>query len=102
MRHKPLPYLPTMFATSMLFAVTYIACVVSWSLLPELPPHAVMLNLFPQVRLLTASTFLYGLVCAVVYGSFIAAIFVFFFNLWPHLAALVWQQARSLARRPTG
>lgn len=102
MRHNPLPYLAAMFATSMLFAVIYVACVVSWSLLPDLPPHAVMLNLFPQVKLLTGPTFLYGLVCAVVYGSFIAAIFVSFYNLWPHLAVLVWQQARLLARRPSG
>lgn len=102
MKHRPLFYLPVMFATSMLFAVIYAACVVSWSLLPDLPPHAVMLNLFPQVRLLTAPAFLYGLFCAVVYGSFIAAIYVFFYNLWPHCAAFVWQQARSLARRPRG
>jgi hypothetical protein len=100
MRHKPLPYSATMFATSMLFAMIYIACVVSWSLLPDLPPHAVMLSLFPQVELLTGPTFLYGLVCAVVYGSLIAAIFVSFYKLWPHLAAFVWQQARLLARRP--
>ena len=102
MSHRSLSYRATMFATSALFAVIYVACVVSWSLLPDLPPHAAMLNRFPQARLLTGPAFLYGLVCAIVYGSFIAATFVFFYNLWPHLALLVWQQARSLAHRPGG
>ncbi len=100
MRHRSLPYLPTMFSSSLVFAVIYVACVVSWSLLPDLPPHVVMLNLFPQVRALTAPAFLYGLGCAVLYGSFIAAMFVFFYNLWPHCAALVWRQACALARKP--
>ena len=89
MKHQPLAYLPAMFATSMLFLVIYTACIVSWTLLPDLPPHAMMLALFPQVRLLTPVTFLYGLVCAVIYGSFVAAVFVFFYNLWPRFAAAV-------------
>ena len=89
MKHEPPAYSAPMFATSMLFALLYTACIVSWSLLPDLPPHAMMLSLFPQVTQITPLGFLFGFVCALVYGSFIAAAFVFFYNLWPRVASLV-------------
>jgi hypothetical protein len=89
MQRSPLAYPAPIFATSMLFAVVYTAGIISWRLLPDLPPHAVMLSLFPQVSLITPFGFLFGLVCAVIYGAFISALFVFFYNLWPRVAALM-------------
>jgi ABC-type multidrug transport system permease subunit len=89
MGYRALAYLPAMFATSMLFLVIYAACVVSWSLLPDLPPHAAMLKLFPQVRLLTTVSFLFGLVCSIVYGLFVAGVFVLSYNLWGRCSAFL-------------
>ena len=89
-RQQPLPYLPAMFATCMLFQVTYVLCILSWSLFPDLPAHAAMINLFPQFKLLTVGSFIYGLILSMFYGWFIAATFVFFYNLWPSFASVIF------------
>ena len=88
-RHQPLPYLPAMFATCMLFQVLYVACIISWSLFPNIPAHTAMINLFPQFQLLDVPSFIYGLVASMIYGWFIAATFVFFYNLWPSVASMI-------------
>ena len=87
-RHQSLPYLPAMFATCMLFQVLYVACIIAWSLFPAALPHAAVIALFPGFRLLDVPSFIYGLVASMFYGWFIAATFVFFYNLWPGIAAV--------------
>ena len=88
-RHQSLPYLPAMFATCMLFQLLYVACIAAWSLFPDLPGHAAMIDLFPQFKLLDVPSFIYGLVASMIYGWFIAAAFVFFYNLWPSVASVI-------------
>jgi hypothetical protein len=87
---EPLPYLRTMFAACMLFQVLYVLCVAFWTVFPDLKGHALLIALFPQFKLLDVPSFIYGLVASAMYGWFVAAIFVFFYNLWPSLADLIF------------
>ena len=84
-----LPYLRTMFATCMLFQVIYVLCVVLWLAFPDLNGHALLLAVFPNFKLLTVGSFIYGFIASMIYGWIAAIIFVFFFNLWPQLTAAV-------------
>jgi hypothetical protein len=84
-----LPYLRTMFATCMLFQVIYVLCVVLWLAFPDPNGHALLLAVFPNFKLLTVGSFIYGFIASMVYGWIAAIIFVFFFNLWPQLTAAV-------------
>ena len=93
-----LPYLRTMFATCMLFQVIYVLCAVLWLAFPELNGHALLLAIFPNFKLLTVGSFIYGVVASMVYGWIAAIIFVFFFNLWPHLATAVVGRRTHLAQ----
>jgi hypothetical protein len=84
-----LPYLRTMFATCMLFQVIYVLCVVLWLASPDLNGHALLLAVFPNFKLLTVGSFIYGFIASMIYGWIAAIIYVFFFNLWPQLTAAV-------------
>jgi hypothetical protein len=88
----PLPYLPAIFATCMLFQVLYVLCVAAWAAFPELSGHAVLTEIFPQFRLLDVPSFLYGLIASGLYGWFVSAVFVFFYNLWPSFSVLIFGQ----------
>jgi len=85
-----IPYLRTMFATCMLFQVAYVLCVVLWLAFPGLQGHALLPAVFPNFRLLTIGSFIYGLIASMIYGWIAAVIFVFSFNLWPSLAAALF------------
>ena len=85
-RYQELPYLPAMFGACMLFQTLYVVCLVLWALFPALPAHHVLEDIIPQFELLTLWSFLYGLVASAVYGWIVAAVFVFFYNLWIALA----------------
>jgi len=87
-----LPYLRTMFATCMLFQVIYVLCVLLWLAFPDLKGHALLPAIFPNFTLLTIGSFIYGMVASGVYGWIVAIIFVFFYNLWPDLAAALFSQ----------
>jgi len=89
MTRQPLPYLPAMFATCMLFQVLYVLCVGMWFIAPDLAGHAALTQIFPQFRLLDVPSFIYGLVLSMMYGWFVSAIFVFFYNLWPSFVSLI-------------
>ena len=89
-KSNSLPYLPAMFATCMLFQVIYVACVVLWIFFPELRGHALLVDIFPQFKLLDIPSFVYGLIASAMYGWFVSAVFVFFYNLWPSVARLIW------------
>ena len=84
-----LRYLPTMFATCMLLQVVYVLCVALWLVSPDLPGHALLTAIFPQFKLLDAPSFVYGLIASAMYGWFVSAVFVFFYNLWPSVAVLI-------------
>ena len=88
-RYQPLPYLPAMFASCMLFQVLYVACIAVWALSPDLPGHAALTQIFPQFKLLDVPNFIYGLVLSMLYGWFVSAVFVFFYNLWPSVSHLI-------------
>ena len=90
MKPTPLPYLPAMFATCMLFMTLYVLCVVSWLFLPDLPGHAMLKTLFPGFKLLDVPNFCYGMIMSAIYGWFTAVVFVFFYNLWPKFARTVF------------
>lgn len=93
-----LPYLRTMFATCMLFQVVYVLCVGLWLVAPELQGHALLPAIFPNFKLLTAGSFIYGLIASMIYGWITAIIFVFFYNLWPRVAVWWVPQQRYPAR----
>jgi hypothetical protein len=76
-----------MFATCMLLQVSYILCAALWLGFPDLNGHALLPAIFPNFKLLTVGSFIYGFVASMVYGWIAAIIFVFFFNLWPHLVS---------------
>lgn len=90
-----LPYLRTMFATCMLFQVVYALCAGLWLVLPELKGHALLPAIFPNFTLLTVGSFVYGLIASMIYGWITAIIFVFFYNLWPSIAALIFRQSAT-------
>lgn len=82
-----LPYLRNMFATCMLFQVIYALCVLLWLIDPSQKGHSLLQAVFPNFTLLTLRSFIYGLIASGVYGWIVAIIFVFFYNLWPTVAA---------------
>ncbi|WP_271528532.1 hypothetical protein [Bradyrhizobium sp. CCBAU 25338] len=84
-----LPYVRTMFATCMLFQVIYVLCVLLWVAFPDLKGHELLPIVFPGFKMIAVGSFIYGLVASMVYGWAVAIIYVFFFNLWPQLAAAV-------------
>jgi hypothetical protein len=86
---QPLRYLPTMFATCMLFMVLYVLCVASWVVFPDLKGHAILTELLPQFEFLDVVSFIYGLIMMAIYGWLVAAVFVFFHNLWPVFARVI-------------
>lgn len=88
-----LPYLRTMFATCMLFQVVFVLCVVLWFAFPGLKGHELLPTIFPNFILLTLGSFIYGLLASMIYGWIAAIIFVFFYNLWPSLAALLFGES---------
>jgi len=93
-----LPYVRTMFATCMLFQVIYVLCVLLWLAYPDLKGHYLLPAIFPNFTLLTLGSFIYGLVASGIYGWIVAVTFVFFYNLWPTLAAILFGQ-KAVARR---
>ncbi len=89
MKTLPLSYLPTMFASCMLFQVIYVLCVVLWMVFPDLKGHTLLIDIFPQFKFLDVPNFIYGLIASAIYGWFVAVVFVFFYNLWPSLGGLI-------------
>lgn len=73
-----------MFASCVLFQMLYVLCVALW-----LAGHLLLINTFPQFRLLDLPSFVFGLILSAVYGWFVAALFVFFYDLWPAFQRLV-------------
>ena len=96
-KYHPLPYLPAMFGACMLFQTLYLACLALWAMFPALPGHALLADVFPQFELLTLSSFIYGLVASALYGWIVAAVFVFFYNLWIALAHAFGAKAKATA-----
>lgn len=94
---QPLPYLPAMFGACMLFQTLYVACLALWAFFPSLPGHAVLREVFPQFELLTPWSFIYGLVASAIYGWIVAAVFVFFYNLWIDVARALTGKRRATA-----
>jgi hypothetical protein len=86
-----------MFASCMLFQVVYVLCVLLWLVFPELEGHAILAVLFPGFELLTVGSFIYGLIASMIYGWIAAVVFVFFYNLWPAVAAALF--GREVAAR---
>jgi hypothetical protein len=81
----------------MLFQTIYVLCVMLWLAFPDLKGHALLPAIFPNFTLITVGSFIYGFVASMIYGWIVAVIFVFFFNLWPRMAATV--QSPGLAQR---
>ena len=94
-KQQPLSYLPAMFAACMLFQVIYVLCVALWAVFPDLRGHALLIDIFPQFKLLDVPSFVYGLIASAMYGWLVAAVFVFFYNLWPSFTAVI--SGRKLA-----
>lgn len=88
-KYHPLAYLPTLFASCMLFQVIYVLCVMLWAVFPELKGHALLIEIFPGFELLSIASFFYGLIAAAFYGWFVATVFVFFYNLWAGVVRII-------------
>jgi hypothetical protein len=93
-RPEALPYLPAMFASCMLFQTIYLACVALWIVAPDLNGHVLLTDLFPQFKFLDVPNFVYGLIMSAMYGWFVSAVFVFFYNLWPAFSSLIFRRKR--------
>ena len=91
-----LSYVRTMFATCMLFQVIFVLCVALWLVNPELQGHALLPAIFPNFKLLTVGSFIYGLIASMIYGWIVAIVFVFFYNLWPSLASALFGRRASM------
>lgn len=89
MKTNPLPYLPNMFASCMVVMVVYSLCVLLWVFFPDMAGHAILLAIFPGFKLLNFANFIYGMLLSSVYGWFISATYVFFYNLWPRWIRLI-------------
>lgn len=89
-KSTPLLYLPAMFAACMLFQVIFVACVILWSIFPDLKGHELLAYVFPGFKMIDVISFIYGLIASAVYGWFVAIVFVFFYNLWPSVARVVF------------
>ena len=89
-RQENLAFLPAMFAACMLFQTLYVLCVLLWFVAPDLGGHAILAAIFPGFGMLNLGTFIYGFMMSMVYGWVVAATFVFFYNLWPTVASLVF------------
>lgn len=87
---QPLAYLASMFATCMLFQTLFVLCVALWLVFPGLNGHVLLTEIFPGFKFLDLTSFIYGLVASGLYGWFVAAVFVFFYNLWPSFARIVY------------
>ena len=87
---QPLLYLPAMFATCMLLQVSFVLCVALWSIFPDLKGHELLTYVFPGFKMLNVISFIYGLMASALYGWFVAVVFVFFHNLWPTVAHIVY------------
>jgi hypothetical protein len=61
-----------------------------WFAAPDLAGHTILTTIFPGFQLLTLVSFIYGLVMSMFYGWFVAATFVFFYNLWPSVALVIF------------
>lgn len=73
--------------SSHLYAVRFtVACVPR----PERPRNIVAI--FPNFTLMTVGSFIYGLIASMIYGWIAAIIFVFFYNVWPPIAATLFGQ----------
>lgn len=95
-KSPPLSYLPAMFATCMLFQTAYVLCVVLWMVFPDLKGHALLMDIFPEFKLLDVISFIYGLIASAVYGWMVAVGFVFFYNLWPSVVRLAMGRRREM------
>ena len=96
-KYHPLPYLPAMFGVCMLFQTLYLACLALWAIFPGFPAHAILADVFPRFELLTLSSFIYGLIASAIYGWIVAAVFVFFYNLWIALAGAFSAKRKATA-----
>lgn len=85
MKVNPLPYLPNLFASCMVFMVLYCLCVMLWVFFPNLVDHTILITIFPGFQLL-------DMLMSAIYGWFISAVFVFFYTLWPVFARLLYTQ----------
>ena len=96
-KSQPLPYLQPMFATCMLFQTLYVLCVALWFVMPDLSGHALLPDFIPQFKLLDVPSFFYGLIMAAMYGWLVSVVFVFFYNLWPSFARLIYGSSTRTA-----
>jgi hypothetical protein len=89
-----------MFGACMLFMTLYVACLAIWFIAPQLPAHGLLADLFPQFELLTVPSFFYGLMASAIYGWLVAAIFVFFYNLWDGIVQIAAGEAGRTGAEP--
>ncbi len=66
---------------------------------PNLKGHYLLPAIFPNFTLLTIGSFIYGLIASGLYGWIVAITFVFFYNLWPGLAAALFGPRVVVNRR---
>ena len=99
MKSNSLPYLPTMFASCMLFNTIYVLCVMLWAVAPDMAGHALLPTIFPAFKFLDMPSFFYGLLMSAFYGWFVAVVFVFFYNLFPKFVrALTGQEVGTCCK----
>jgi hypothetical protein len=80
---RTIPIFAVGMSLSLFFAISYLLCVVGYLLLPGLPiNHAALAIFLPGFQLLTWVTFVLGLVESLLYGWYVALIFVPLYNVF--------------------
>lgn len=80
---RTIPIFAVGMSLSLFFAVSYVLCVLGYFLFPQLPiDHAALSIFLPGFKLLTWASFILGLVESLLYGWYVALIFVPLYNVF--------------------
>lgn len=79
---RQLPLVPLGLSVSIFFVFTYILCILGGLIWPDWSIHQPWLQFFPGFEWLTVKGFIIGLVEAVLYGWYVAAVFGGLFNFF--------------------
>ena len=80
---KPIKIMPVALSLSTLFSISYILCVIYGLLVPNgLQMYPVWAKLLPGFQWFTFGSFLLGLIETIIYGFYVAYIFIPVFNFF--------------------
>ena len=82
MKMARLPVLATSFATCMVVMVSFLACVIIWSVSHHPAMHLLLPHILVGFPAVTVTGVLVGLLASLIVGNILGATFALSFNLW--------------------